>query len=70
MKLINNIMECYPERLLYLSPPLFTSLIESILYGMEHPSYEISRLGFDAVASLAEQHVHDRVQHGPQAGTH
>jgi hypothetical protein len=59
MKLINNIMELYPDKLIHLPPNLFSSLMESIVFGLDHASFDISRLAFDAVAALGEQYKLD-----------
>jgi hypothetical protein len=57
MKLINSIMEFYPEKLTALPPDLFSSLMRSIAFGAEHVSTDISRLAFEAIASLADQQI-------------
>jgi hypothetical protein len=55
MKLVNNLMELYPENITSLPESLFTPLMQSIVFGLEHEDMDIARLAFDAVTALARE---------------
>lgn len=70
MKLVNNIMELYPERITNSLPDaLFTSLMQSIAFGLEHEDTQISRLAFDAVAALGKEERKNAINVGGGGGT-
>ena len=56
MQLISTIMEFHAEKVAMLPPNLFTSLMKSVEFGLEHTLSSVCKMAFEAVDSLAEQY--------------
>ncbi|ORY03726.1 hypothetical protein K493DRAFT_311626 [Basidiobolus meristosporus CBS 931.73] len=53
VELIAQLIDRYHDRLVNLPSDLFVSLMQSLEYALRHPIYDISRLAFQSIASLA-----------------
>jgi hypothetical protein len=54
MKLVNNIIEYYPEKLMYLPQDLFLSLMKSIEFGLDNPSFDVVALALETIKELGD----------------
>jgi hypothetical protein len=52
--LTTHMFEVYPDRVAKLPAPLFTQLIQALLFGIKHLDSEINRMSYTAIACLGE----------------
>jgi hypothetical protein len=56
-ELVGFMMDTYPEKVCQLPYDLFSSLLESLLFGMSHYSTAVSNSSLHGIASIAKEHL-------------